>query len=245
MNNFRRVVWTRGMFLTPQHFQTQDRYFDQILQFRFANSLYANWGVVTLEIDETALRNGNFVLAACSGVLRDSLAFELNGDEAPAGRPVEEAYSQSKGTLDVFLAIPEERPRGKNITHIDPKATSPGIAPTRYIAENQKVVDENNTDEEKIVEVGRQNFRILFGNESLEGSSAIRIAQVQRPKKDFVLHSEFVPACLDFSVSDYLTNLVSKQIEVLRNRSAVLAAQRAEKGQGQAAFTTMDVAVYW
>jgi predicted component of type VI protein secretion system len=45
MKNRHRVVWTKGMFLTPQHFQIQDQFFEHNIQFRFAASHYANWGV--------------------------------------------------------------------------------------------------------------------------------------------------------------------------------------------------------
>ena len=38
MKKPRRVVWSRGMFLTPQHFQTLDRFLDDSLQFRFTAS---------------------------------------------------------------------------------------------------------------------------------------------------------------------------------------------------------------
>ena len=55
MKNRHRVVWTKGMFLTPQHFQTQDQYLENAVQFRFAASHYANWGVTDLSIDSEAL----------------------------------------------------------------------------------------------------------------------------------------------------------------------------------------------
>ena len=29
MKHLQRVVWSKGMFLTPQHFQAQDEYFEQ------------------------------------------------------------------------------------------------------------------------------------------------------------------------------------------------------------------------
>ena len=50
------------MFLTPQQFQAQDRFFEDTLAFRFAASLFANWGVTECEIDSEALENGAFRL---------------------------------------------------------------------------------------------------------------------------------------------------------------------------------------
>ena len=58
MKNRHRVVWTKGMFLTPQHFQTHDQFLQDAIQFRFAASQYANWGLTELNIDSEALANG-------------------------------------------------------------------------------------------------------------------------------------------------------------------------------------------
>jgi type VI secretion system protein ImpJ len=67
MKNLRRVVWSRGMFLTPQHFQTLDNFIEDSLQFRFNASNYCNWGVVDLGIDQESLANGLFTIHHCRG----------------------------------------------------------------------------------------------------------------------------------------------------------------------------------
>ena len=76
MKNRHRVVWTKGMFLTPQHFQIQDQFFENNIQYRFASSHYANWGVTDLNIDSEALENGQFRLSQCSGIMPDGESFE-------------------------------------------------------------------------------------------------------------------------------------------------------------------------
>src|ERR1035441_4676025 len=84
MRNRHRVVWTKGMFLTPQQFQTQDQFFEDALQFRFAASQFANWGVTALDIDADALGNGLFRLAKCTGVMPDGEPFDMPDALAPA-----------------------------------------------------------------------------------------------------------------------------------------------------------------
>src|ERR1041385_5048668 len=111
MKNRHRVVWTKGMFLTPQHFQTQDQFFHDALQFRFAASNYANWGVTELNVDGEALANGNFRILSCSGIMPDGEPFDVpDTDEVPPSRSVAEHFPPTRETLDVFLAIPETRP---------------------------------------------------------------------------------------------------------------------------------------
>src|SRR5580698_6591953 len=118
MSKPQKVVWTKGMFLMPQHFQAQDEYFEQALHFRSSASNFANWGLNGLGIDEASLVNGLFTLRHCEGVLPDGLVFEMPaGDELPPGRQVEEFFPPTQERLDVYLAIPQLRPAAKNYSN--------------------------------------------------------------------------------------------------------------------------------
>src|ERR1051325_11972600 len=115
MRNRHRVVWTKGMFLTPQHFQTQDQFFADAMQFRFGASQFANWGVVELDIDSEALANGLFRLNRAIGILPDGEPFDIpESDDMPPSRGVAGHFPPSVDSLDVFLAIAETRPRARN-----------------------------------------------------------------------------------------------------------------------------------
>ena len=78
MSKPQKVVWTKGMFLMPQHFQAQDEYFEHEFHFRAAVSNFANWGFSRLGIDEASLVNGFFTLRHCEGVFPDGLAFQAS-----------------------------------------------------------------------------------------------------------------------------------------------------------------------
>src|SRR5690242_11948530 len=117
MKNRHRVVWTKGMFLTPQQFQTQDQFFEEALQFRFAASEFANWGVTQLEIDTDALANGLFRLGRAAGVMPDGEPFDMpEADSLPPSRAVADHFPPNRASLDVFVGIPESRPRARNVT---------------------------------------------------------------------------------------------------------------------------------
>src|ERR1017187_1787987 len=101
MRNLQRVVWSKGMFLGPQHFQTQDQYFEDTLQTRFAASHFANWGFWNLSIDAESLATGRVVLQVCSGVMPDGLVFEMPGsDDLPAGRNIQDYFPVDVSSLD-------------------------------------------------------------------------------------------------------------------------------------------------
>ena len=249
MSNRHRVVWTKGMFLTPQHFQTQDQFFADALQFRFAASQFANWGVTDLDIDTQALANGLFRLNRASGIMPDGEPFDVpESDEMPPSRSVAEHFSPSADSLDVFLALPEKRPRARNVTI--PGGGNPeragGPPSTRYLAETRMFVDENMGDEEKPVEVARRSFRILFGEEYRAGFSVLRVAQVIRNAAGLpVLSPRFVAPCLNLGSSNYLTMLLRRQVEILATKRATLTGPRRQRGKVLAEFSPSETANFW
>jgi type VI secretion system protein ImpJ len=237
------------MFLMPQHFQAQDEYFDQTMQFRFHASNFANWGFCGLGVDEASLANGLFTLRHCEGVLPDGLGFDMpRCDELPEGRPVEDFFSPTQEKLDVFLAIPEARPGGLNYSlSATESSTSNGARPsTRYVAETQMIPDQTAGEDEKAVQVGKKSFRLLFEGENLDGFTSMRVAQIIRNAAGvFVLSPNFIPPLLDISASDYLLILARRQVEILTAKSLSLAVPRREKGREVADFTTSEVASFW
>ena len=249
MKNRHGVVWTKGMFLTPQHFQTQDQFFDEALQFRFAASEYANWGVTALEIDSEALANGLFRLNRCAGIMPDGEPFDMpETDEAPASRAVGEHFPPTRETLDVYLGIPEKRSRARNVTipGANGDAAFEGPPATRYLAEARMFTDENTGDEEKPVMVARRTFRLLFEDEYRDGFSALRVARVSRNAAGApVLNPRFVAPCLDLASSPYLDMLLRRQIEILAAKSASLSAPRRQRGKVVAEFSPSETANFW
>ena len=245
MKNLRRVVWSRGMFLTPQHFQTNDNFVEDSLQFRFNASNFANWGVVDLAIDQEALVNGLFTVHHCRGVLPDGVVFSIpESDAPPSGRPVAENFAPTENSLDVFLALPERRVQAKNITQ--PADAQPAGATTRYVAEALEIQDENGYGDQKTVQVAAKNFRLLFGNQSLDGFITIRIARVVRNEAGlFALDPAFIAPCLDIASSEFLMSMLRRQIEILASKSESLAAGRRQRGQRLADFNASETATFW
>src|SRR4051812_23854813 len=108
MKRQHRVVWSKGMFLAPEHFQAQARFIDEELSFRGSLNRYANWGVSELVVDESSLEEGTFRILRCSGVMPDGLAFSFGGTEsAPDGRSFGRFLEGNEDDLDVYLGIPE------------------------------------------------------------------------------------------------------------------------------------------
>src|SRR5260370_13215454 len=235
MRNRHRVVWTKGMFLTPQQSQTQDQFFEDALQFRFAASQFANWGVAALDTDSDALGNGLFRLSKCARGMPDGEPFDMpDTDELPPSRAVAAHFPPNRESLDVFLGIPEIRPRARNVSIPETECEdSDGALPTtRYLAETRMFTDENTGNEEKPVQVARRTFRLLFEDEYRDGFSSFRIAQVTRNAAGVpILNPRFIAPCLNLASSAYLGELLRRQIEILAPRPEPPSGPRRPRGK--------------
>lgn len=240
MKQLQHVIWSKGTFLTPQHLQVQDRYIEDTLRFFLEALSFRFWGFLRLQVDENKLVDGLFSASSAAGVLPDGLLFDFPGaDAAPPSRQLNSYFSESRKKIGVYLAVPEQRPDGLNISHrTDVKA--------RYIAETRMLRDENSGTSEKPVQVARKNLKLLTDLESHEGSTVMQLAEVeQTPEGTYRLSHSYVPPTLDVHGNPYLLGLLRSLIERLAARSSVLANARKQKNQTLADFTASDVASFW
>lgn len=241
MRQMQPVLWTKGVLLSPQHFQTQDRFLEDLLEFQLSALSFFPWGFHRLEIDREALAAGSFGLSAASGILPDGLLFDMPQSEgAPAPKSLEEAFAPDQEWLDVYLGIPEYRYGGHNVSGLNRDRDA------RYRAEELLRRDETTGQAERPIQVARRNFRILFSGESLEGTSTLRIGRVTRSATgDYQLDPRFVPPLIDIAASDYLMAIARRLVEILSARSTTLAGGRRQKNQSLAEFGVADVASFW
>ncbi|MEO7143827.1 MAG: type VI secretion system baseplate subunit TssK, partial [Bryobacteraceae bacterium] len=62
MKYLSRVVWSEGMYLGPQHFQLQNRYFEDTIRFAASALFFEPWGLIGCQLDADALVNGTVAL---------------------------------------------------------------------------------------------------------------------------------------------------------------------------------------
>ena len=251
MKNRHRVVWTKGMFLTPQHFQTQDQFFEDALQFRFAASQFANWGVTELDIDSEALGNGLFRLNQCAGIMPDGEPFDMpDTDELPPSRAVAEHFPPNRESLDVFLGIPENRPRARNVSipGTAPAAGSPRRRPPPAIWRKRACSPTRTRATRRSPFRSRAEPSACSSKTSTATvSRRLRIAQVTRNAAGIpILNPRFVAPCLDLASSTYLTMLLRRQIEILATKSAhAFPARGGSAARSLAEFSPSETANFW
>ncbi len=117
MRQLQPVIWSKGTILTPQHLQTRDLFLESTIQFRLEALNFRPWGIQELGIDQEALAAGNFAITRAVGILPDGLPFDIpDSDPAPAQKPLEQYLQGEELSTEVFLAIPEHKERGLNVS---------------------------------------------------------------------------------------------------------------------------------
>jgi type VI secretion system protein ImpJ len=236
-----RVVWSEGMYLGPHHFQTQSRYFEDSIAFLVASLWHEPWGLLHFELDQKAIRNGSAVVLHASGVFPDGLTFELpNSDPPPPARNLTEVFPSTDAVLPLYLTVPARRDNG-----FDCDLNGAGGS-TRYARMQRVLRDETNGIDEREIELGQKNIRILTEAELTPEVQSIPIARVLRDGRGGLIYDEeFIPTCLRASASEQLMLLFKHLIETIGEKSATIARSARRHGRFEAGTSALDVANYW
>ena len=238
MSQTRNVVWSEGLFLTPQLFQQADRYRDNLMQFRLNALSPFFWGLAELEIDQESLKTGSLGIVRCNGVMPDGLPVQIPGEEnIPDVRVIKPFFAPSAESMDVFLTIPAIRSDTINV-HLENGAS--GRA-TRFRMEVMQVKDDTVEGNEIEIPVACKNFQILFGGESLDGKVYIKIAELGRTATGEVLLKSYIPPAISLAASGTLLAVLHRILEMLSAKSTSLSQQRRHIAE----FGASDIANFW
>lgn len=243
MKNLSKVVWSEGMYLATHHFQAQNRYFEDLIDFTLSNLCFEPYGFVAYELDADALVNGTVSLVHARGAFPDGLVFHMpESDPLPAPREIGGLFPPAAPFLNVALTVPSYLPDGLNCLI----SVNGADARVRYVARPQSLPDENTGRDEKTLQLAAKNIRISVEPESTEAMSVLPLARIIRDGSGrFIYDSAFIPPCLDFAASPRLSRLLRKLVEELEERSASLSGTGQRRGTFSAGLSAQDVANFW
>jgi type VI secretion system protein ImpJ len=243
MTSNKKVLWTEGLFLTPQHFQQWDRHYEELVHSRIRTLAAFGWGIEDLELNQETLQNRLFEVLRCKAVLPDGMTVNIpESDQPPPSRSFASSFIPESDRLSVYLGIPQFRTRGANLTAEGDGADSMA----RYRPEETSMPDENTGENPLPVSFAAKNLRLLFGEDALQNHVVLKIAELRRTSEgSIVLEERFIPPALSLTASKLLTDIVRRLYEILTAKSGTLSEQRRQRSQGLADFTTSDVANFW
>lgn len=237
-----RVVWAEGMYLAPQHFQAQNRYFEESFHFATASLWRDAYGLAACQLDADALRNGTVNLLHARGMFQDGLPFDIpECDPRPDPRNIVEQFLPATDSLTVALAIPRWV-QGQQNCDLDPLPAGT----SRYLSTTEMVHDENTGLEPKPVQMGRKNIRLVVLPAKDTNLLTLPIARVMRDQSGhFVYDPTFVPPSLRISASERLASMLQKLVEILEEKSAVVTQEQQSGEKFQTGMSARQVAQFW
>ncbi|MBC7925467.1 MAG: type VI secretion system baseplate subunit TssK [Bryobacteraceae bacterium] len=236
MNLLSRVVWSEGMYLGPHHFQAQNRYSEDSLNFSSSALFFKPYGLIGYALDPDALKNGTVALLHARGLFEDGLAFQMpECDRVPDARPLGTAFPATRDSLDLFLGIPK---RAFDNHNGQPPASQSRITPV-----NRTYNDEVTGRNERQISVGQKNLSLLFETESRAGYETLRIGRILRDGAgNYAYDPKYIPPCVQISASEPLMLGLRQIIEILHEKGDRLASTSTERSGD---FVPRDLANYW
>jgi len=239
-----KIVWSEGMYLAPQHFQAQNRFFEDSLHFATSSLWNETYGFAACEVDPDALQNGILSLSHARGIFEDGLAFDMpECDPLPQSRSFAGLFTPTADHLTLALAVPRWIPEGKNC-ELEIIANDS----SRYACQVETLHDENTGRDEKQVPLGRKNLRLIVESEANASLLTLPVARVIRDGAGrFVNDPTFIPPCLQSSASPRLMSLLNRLVEILEDKSTAVSQEQSQQGKGrfQTGMTGRQVSQFW
>lgn len=226
-----RVVWSEGIFLSPHHFQQQERYFENTLNQRVTMSGPFQWGFRRLVIEPDALLLGQVSISEARGILADGTVFNLpQNDPVPAILDLSE-QKQLAGKR-IFLAVASVQ---NNKALINKRIDSQDSY--RYNRFDLELMDYNEGDRAaEPVELASLNFKlVLEGDNGLDdGNVRLPIAKIKESTSNgsLILDETFIPPLIDIKANNHLLSAVKQLISTLSVRATTLSERVVNVSQG-------------
>jgi type VI secretion system protein ImpJ len=225
-----RVVWSEGLFLQPQHFQQQDRYFERYVESRCQSLIAHSWGFTEIEIERDFLRIGKFGLRRAAGVFPDGTPVRMPDDD-PLPEPIE-IGAQTRDQV-IHLAVPLRR---SDSLDVDRTGNADDLA--RQALKQWEARDATSSSgNPALLEVSALRSRFLLASDVTQAYACLPLAHLVecRPDKQVVLDDAFMPTVLHARASTRLSTFVTELLGLLHQRGEALGGRVAATGRGGAA----------
>jgi type VI secretion system protein ImpJ len=227
MSDKNRVIWSEGLFLRPQHFQQQDRYWEAFVEGRTAGLRTNPWGFSELELERDLLSIGKLGVRRAAGVFPDGTPFTIP-DNDPAPAPLDITLQMRDQVI--YLALPV---RQAGATLVQRLVGAGGF--TRYRPQDidaRDVSSDNGSTGE--LETANLNLRLITQGEPSQDFARIPLAHVVecRADKQVILDERFMPSVLRVSAAPRLSTFLSEMQGLLYQRAESLAVRAVSSGRG-------------
>jgi type VI secretion system protein ImpJ len=230
MSTSNKVVWTEGMFLRPQHFQQQERYFEAFIEGRVRAARPFFWGFEELEVDTQLLKLGKISINRCKLVLPDGTPVQIPEIDRP---PVALDVPANTRNKIVYLVLPIRRQGA-----LDVQTDNSQQSLTRYIAVEKTLMDTvTGEGDDAPILIGEQQLGLLLESDDLSGFIKLGMLKVKESAEDgsITLDETWIPPLSNCHAHPVLRGFLNELSGLLNQRAQTLAARLKESGRAGSA----------
>ena len=229
MSAHNRVVWSEGLFLQPQHFQQQDRYFERFVETRCGALAPYSWGFTEVEFERDFLKIGKIGLRRVAGVFPDGTPFRMP-DDHPLPPPMD--VGADLRDERIHLALPLRRAGELEAA----RAPAGDDLVRQGVREFQVSNVVANSGEPVTLEVATLRARLLPQREVTEAYACIPLARVVECRADqqVVLDETFIPTILQLRAAARLATHATELLGLFHQRGEALGGRVAATSRGAA-----------
>jgi type VI secretion system protein ImpJ len=247
-----QVHWYEGLFLHPQHFQAQDRFWDELLRTGHQWDHPYHYGLCAFEYSPEALANHRLEVRTLKARMRDGTLVALEGASEPDAVDLKEAIGGGSEVAADLAAAFEQEPVVRVYVGVPklklgrPNVGLPESQPRpRYVEVRQTAADESMGGAEQELELRALNARILLSTDELTGYEVLPIAQIKRAGAGEArpeIDRDYIPPVLAVDAWPRLgRDIVRAVFDVVGQKIDVLGQQVADRGIGFASRDPGDM----
>lgn len=239
----RKLVWTEGLFVTQHHFQQLDRYHEQLLDERARAIEPLSWGILSVELDERALANGQLKLRELDAILPDGTPVhyaEVDSNTLPP-RNIEGLFPAHLERLPVSVGVAHARENGPNVV-----AEATAMQAVRFHEQVMHPTDFNVGANAEDVKWARPVLRILVGDEAREAFDSVQITELARNATGGIVACDnYVPPVLQIRAAPFLMDRFRRVLAAMTARQRSLMRSRKQRTAAAIEFQASDAAKFW
>lgn len=214
-----KPIWYQGMFMRPQHFQQQERYWETFINEHVSGQFGYGWGIRQLEIDPAALEVGRLHITQIAVTLPDGTPLSAPGG---ADLPPPRIFGGEATGKRVMLALPIRRTDASEVS-----ATDSVEHERRWRRLSVSLRDISREDEEYCeIQVGRLAPVLLLEDEVTGAYGSVPIARIKNVSETaLILDDNYLPPVMNCNAHAGYRRTLSDIRAILHRRAETLVKQ--------------------
>ena len=228
-----QVIWNEGLFIQPQHFQQQARFFTHQLQQRITAVSPYLYGFKLIELNQEYLSFGKIAIVRAKGIMPDGTVFDIPNDVPPP--PPMTIEDVSAVNQIVYLTLPMQADGMLEVRWAESHGNN------RYVAKFEEIKD-SMTEEGSYVNVamGTPNVGLALEQDDRSSFTSLALGKIldKRPDGSLVMDESFYPTSYSLEAVPPLKRFLGEVSGLMRERAKNIAKRIGTPDQSGVADIT-------